>query len=154
MRRWQTVLVLLACAAWAHDDHEEKDESFKGVVQLIVRASRENLRPLKTSRIEMHPSMHYWYEVSDLIPGATMCRIYEHPRMVYRCEWATKSPRPVYDKLVKDLVMSLGSEDWVLKKAATSTRFDPVRPNRNGVIDVRLGGPGVETMFYPVQRDY
>jgi hypothetical protein len=152
MKCWRVLLVLVACTAWCHDD-EDKDETFEAVVQRIVRASRENLRPLKASRIEMRPSMHYWYEVTDIIPGAALCRIYEHPRMVYRCEWKSRSAGPLHDKLVKDLAAVLGTDEWTLHRSATGTRFEPVKPNRNGVVDVLLKPAGVEVAFYPVPRD-
>src|SRR5262245_34337105 len=77
-----------------HDD-EHGPRSLKEVVQSLIRASRENLRPLKTSRIEMHPSRDYWYEVETKLPGARTCRIYEHPQMVYRCEWNRPADVPV-----------------------------------------------------------
>ena len=137
--------------AWGHDAHDEdKDESFEAVVERIVRAARENLRPLKASRIEMHPSMHYWYEVTDTIPGASMCRIYEHPRMMYKCEW--KSPA-AYENVVTQLAKVLGSEEWTLKTLARSAVFEPSRAHRNGSFEVRRIGSGMEVLVFPVVRD-
>jgi hypothetical protein len=53
-----------------HDDEEHEQKTFKEVVQRLVRASRENLRPIKTFRVNMHPSLEYWYEVEVMLPGA------------------------------------------------------------------------------------
>jgi hypothetical protein len=141
-----------------HDDEDPRAKTFPDIVQRLVRASRERLRPLKTFRVDMHPSLEYWYEVEVLLPGAETCRIYEHPRMVYRCEMKVPKNLPakaVYGDVVKDVQAGLGSTDWTTHSSSDRreiTRFEPVDPRRNPEIEVRLSGsktkPTVEFLLY------
>ena len=138
----QTLIVMLALASWNpaagsaspfHDD-EHGPQSFKEIVQKLVRASRENLRPLKTFRVEMKPGREYWYEVEVKLPGAKTCRIYEHPQMVYRCEWnraPTESGNSVYTTVVNRIEEALDSSNWTVRRSSNKvsvTRFEPVNP--------------------------
>jgi hypothetical protein len=113
-----------------HDDHDHDPETFKETLHRTVRASRENLRPLKTSRIEKYPGRDYWYEVETTLPGAQICRIYEHPQMVYRCEWkraANQTPRSLYETAARQFAEALGTTDWQIRsssKGAVSTRLN------------------------------
>ncbi len=151
-----------ATSGWLFHDDEPGPQSFKEIVQRLVRASRENLRPVRTFRVEMHPSGDYWYEVEVKLPRAKICRIYEHPKMVYRCEWKSSSNLPInaiYTDVVKHIEEALGSTDWSVPKSlngARVTRFEPVNPRRNPVFEVRLGGqrrdPIVEVLLFPVDR--
>ena len=143
--------VALLPAQHDHDDEHPKD--FKGVLQALLRASRENLVPLKTVRIEMRPGRTYWYEVEITLPGARQCRIYEHPRPVYRCEL----PGSAYANLVKDVASVLGSEQWKQVAVAQSARFEPANPRRDALLEVRVKGAKaaavVEFLLYGVDRD-
>jgi hypothetical protein len=164
------LIVMLALASWSpaagsaspfHDD-EHGPQSFKEIVQKLVRASRENLRPLKTFRVEMKPGREYWYEVEVKLPGAKTCRIYEHPQMVYRCEWnraPTESGDSVYTTVVNRIEEALDSSNWTVRRSSNKvsvTRFEPVNPRRHPVFEVRLGGrrsdPIIEVLLFPVDR--
>lgn len=148
-------LTLLAVALLPaqHDHDDEHPKDFKGIVQALLRASRENLVPLKTVRIEMRPGRAYWYEVEIALPGARQCRIYEHPRPVYRCE----VPAGGYATLVKDVAEVLGSEQWKQVAGAQSTRFEPLNPRRDALLEIRAKGAKAaavaEFLLYGVDRD-
>jgi hypothetical protein len=161
MRCWQTPLVTVALACYSASmvtgfhDEEEEQQTFREVVQRLVRASRENLRPMKSFRINMHPSLEYWYEVVVMLPGAKTCRIYEHPKMVYRCEWTmpkSAAAETVYGHVVKAIEEALGPTDWRVRSAASGTRFEPVNPHRNPVWEIRKSGPAVEVLLFSVSR--
>ena len=148
---------LLTCCVSAAHDHGDGPASFRDTVQLILRSSRENLRPLKASRIEIHPRRDYWYEVTDVLPGARVCRIYEHPAMVYKCEWKAETDvSAAFARLVSDIGAVLGTEDWLPAPGARQMRFEPVNPLRNGVVEVRITGPArrsiIELLFFAVTR--
>lgn len=158
------ILTLVCCmvqppASGFHDD-DHGLESLKEVLQRIVRASRENLRPLKTSRIEIHPGDLYWYEVDTTLPGARTCRIYEHPKIVYQCEWKNSSTEPaasLYTGVVKQFREVLASTDWDLRTDSRKlTEFVPKDPWRNPLIQIRIGGtsriPVIEVLVYRVDR--
>ena len=153
--RWLCVIAFV-CSAVASGWHDDEDEprTFKSIVQLIVRSSRENLRPLKTSRMEMRPSMHYWYEVTDVLPGAQTCRIYEHPRMVYKCDWKRSRDAAVTQKRVaKEIGDALGSTEFRVVESQTTTRFEPLNSHRNPLVQVTVANGAVEVTVYPVVRD-
>ena len=169
MGLWHRLLwIAVLCCAGPHvhgfalHGSDDREPAFRDVVHRLVRASRENLRPIKTFRINMHPSLEYWYEVEVMLPGAKTCRIYEHPRMVYRCEW--KKPdnvaaKIVYAGVVQELKEALGQADWTVhasSHAAHLTRFEPVNPRRNPVWEVRLAGSKstspVEVLLFSVDR--
>ncbi len=149
--------VLLACQAAPvpaqHDHDDEHPKDFKGVLEALLRASRENLAPLKTVRIEMRPGRTYWYEVEIALPGARQCRIYEHPRPVYQCQL----PGSGYANLVKDAAAVLGGEQWKQVAGAQSVRFEPVNPRRDALLEIRVKGAKAaavaEFLLYGVDRD-
>ena len=170
MRATHALVIVLALLFWNtpamdaflfHDDEEHDPQSFKEVVHRLIRASRENLRPLKTFRVDMHPAGNYWYEVTVLLPGAKICRIFEHPRMVYWCEWKKANNVPataVYKSVVESFQAALGSNDWNggARSPGILTRFEPANPRRNPAIEVRLVGSNasgkVEVSLYAVDR--
>ena len=77
------VAVLMVVPAQAHDE----GDSFAEILQRIVRASRENFRPVQGARIEMHPGNISYYQPKVYLPGTTECRIEERPRWIYSCQW-------------------------------------------------------------------
>lgn len=139
----------------AHED-EHMTLSFAETVQLIVRASREGLRPLKTFRIEMHPSRDYWYHVTNALPGASTCRIFEHPRLLYKCEWTKPAPAGEFRSLATQIEAALG-DPWTRTDRPSLVRFDPKNVRREGVVEVRDRGgartTAVDVIFYPPERD-
>jgi hypothetical protein len=113
---------LVALAAAAHDDHIVL--SFAETIQLVVRASREGFRPLKTFRIEIYPKRDYWYNVTNTLPGASQCRVFEHPQLVYRCEW-TRTKETV-TSIAGQIGLALG-EPWKrIDGNDTLLRFEPL----------------------------
>lgn len=141
---------MLAVSAAAHDEHLQL--SFAETVQLVARASREAFRPLKTFRIELHPSREYWYNVTNALPGAATCRIFEHPRLVYRCEWSRG--KQTLERLSADIAAALG-EGWKrVQRSSTLVRLEPANPVRDPAVDVHHRPSGVEVTFYrPAGRD-
>ena len=140
---------LLVLTAAAHDEHLTL--SFAETVQLVVRASREGFRPLKTFRIEMHPSRDYWYNVTNTLPGASQCRVFEHPQLVYRCEWARG--KQTVAGIAAQIGAALG-DPWNRADTAKALRFEPLNPRREGGIEIRQRGNGIEVTFYrPAGRD-
>jgi hypothetical protein len=59
--------------------------------------------------------------------------------------------------VAKDISAALGAEDWKMVRSPTITRFEPVNPRRNGVVEVRIGGPArepvTEVMFFAPVRE-
>ena len=110
----------------------------------------------------MHPRGGYWYEVAVLLPGAEICRIYEHPQLVYRCEWHAPNKNTVgsvYTSMVKNVQDALGSTEWTAHSSANEgpvTRFEPANPRRNPLIEVRVAGPKanpiVQVSLFKVER--
>jgi hypothetical protein len=96
------LLVAAVLAAHAHD----QEEPFAEVLQRIVRASRENFRPVQGARIEMHPGSLSYYQPKVNLPGTTECRIDEQPRWVYSCKWRGSR----CGKLLADTAAALGPE--------------------------------------------
>jgi hypothetical protein len=144
---WRTIVAgLLAVAAAGHDEIHEL--SFAETVQLVVRASREGLRPLKTFRIEMHPSRDYWYNVTNVLPGASMCRIFEHPQLVYRCEW--NRGKITLAALAAQIGTALGDRWKRVDPSATVVRFEPLNARREGLVELRQLKAGVDATFHRV----
>ena len=98
---------LLAAAASAHDE----EEPFAAVLQRIIRASRENFRPVQGPRIEMHPGTLSYYQPKVNLPGTTECRIDEQPP-VYSCKWRGARCQ----KLLAETEAALGAE-WSRRDA-------------------------------------
>ena len=140
----------LVLAAVAQDDHNHLTLSFAETIQLVVRASREGFRPLKTFRIEMHPKRDYWYNVTNVLPGATQCRVFEHPQMVYRCEW-TRTKESVAS-LAGQIGPALG-EPWKRGDASAAlVRFEPLNVRREGLVEIRGRGNTIEVTFFRPER--
>jgi hypothetical protein len=151
-------VLVWAGVATAHEN-EHLTLSFAETVQLLVRASREGLRPLKTFRIEIHPSRDYWYNVTNALPGATTCRIFEHPRMIYKCEWTKKvraGDAPLFKDLATQIEAALG-DPWTRTDHPAVVRFDPKNVRREGVIEIRHRTSArtefVDVIFYVPERD-
>ena len=93
----------------AHDE----DQPFAAVLQRVIRASRENFRPLEGARIEMHPGNQSYYQARIDLPGTTECRIDEHPDPVYSCRWLPPPSAPANaacPKILSDIEAALGAE--------------------------------------------
>ena len=144
---WRSIAaVLLAVAAAGHDELHEL--SFAETVQLVARASREGFRPLKTFRIEMHPRRDYWYNVTNVLPGASMCRIFEHPQLVYRCEW--NQGKITLQDLAAQIGTALGDRWKRVNPSATVVRFEPHNPHRDGLVELRRLKAGADATFHRV----
>lgn len=100
------LLALIVFSAQAHDE----EEPFADVLHRVIRASRENFRPVQGARIEMHPGSRSYYQAKVNLPGTTECRIDEQPRWIYSCQW--RGAR--CDKLLADTAAALGQE-WSRK---------------------------------------
>jgi len=148
--------LLVLVPAFAQQDHDEGPETFESTLHLILRSSRENLRPLKTFRIEQRPSNDYWYEVTDSLPGAA-CRIFEHPRMVYQCTWTLAKPGGPADSaaLVGEIVKAAPEQYEIVRKKGTIS-MEPKEIRRYPVMEIageRAGKAGLVLRIYPVPRD-
>ena len=144
---WRSIvagLVALSAAA-AHDEHHQL--SFAETVQLVARASREGFRPLKTFRIEMHPRRDYWYNVTNALPGAGMCRIFEHPQLIYRCEW--NRGKTTLSALAAQIGAALG-DLWKRVESPAAVVFEPLNPRRDGLVELRQRSGAIEVTFHRV----
>ena len=148
----------LAATPNAHDDDHTHDLSLKDVLHRIVRASRERFSPQKTFRVEMHPKRDYWYEVESSLPGATTCRIYEHPELIYQCEWfkdkRTPNP-PSFSQLAHNVEAALG-EKWTRSepKSGRLVIFEPKDPTREGVIDLKSHNTSSRRLELTIHRPF
>ena len=97
--------LLLLFAAGAVVCGHDQEGPFAAVLQRIVRASRENFRPVQGARIELHPGNLSYYQPKLYLPGTTDCRIDERP-LVYSCKWRGER----CEKLLADTTSALGSE--------------------------------------------
>jgi hypothetical protein len=119
----------------------EHHNSFASVLHRVIRASRERFRPVQTFRIDMYPSREYWYEVDTPLPGATLCRVFEHPELIYECEWtrSRKAPAPpAFVELADQLERSLGAA-WTRTNGDKhgTVLFKPKKPEREGLVELR-----------------
>ncbi len=146
---------LAASLLGGQHDHDDP-ETFESILNLVIRSSRERLRPLKTFRIERQPANYYWYEVTDSLPGA-QCRIYEHPRMVYLCTWTAAKPGgPSTQEALRDDVLKATGEQYSVVPTKAGLTFEPREPRRYPVIEVsgeRKSKDGMQLRVYPVSRD-
>jgi hypothetical protein len=97
------------CPLAAHDE----EQPFAAVLQRVIRASRENFRPVEGARIEMHPGNLSYFQARVDLPGTKECRIDEHPNPVYSCRWQPPSsapPGPVCARILSDIDTALGPE--------------------------------------------
>jgi hypothetical protein len=95
------IALLIAVGVRAHNE----EEPFAEILQRIIRASRENFRPLQGARIEIHPGNLSYYQPKVNLPGTTECRIDEHP-LAYSCNWrGTRC-----EKLLAETAKALGAE--------------------------------------------
>jgi hypothetical protein len=74
----------------AHDDEGD----FAAVLQRILRASRENFRPVEGARIDLYPGRRTYFQSRVDLPGTTDCRIYETPLPVFSCQWKAPAAAP------------------------------------------------------------
>jgi hypothetical protein len=124
----------------ATTDEHHNDHSFESVLKRVIRASRERFRPVQTFRIDNYPNGDYWYEVDHPLPGATLCRVFEHPELIYQCEWTSskKTPKiPTFVELADQMERSLGAS-WTRtnREMGRIVLFEP-KNRREGVVEVR-----------------
>ena len=82
--------------AFQNHSDEHKPLTLDVRLKLIVSAGRERFRPIMTYRVDMVPSGSSWYEVNNSVPGASFCRVYEHPQVIYTCEWTRGPKAPIF----------------------------------------------------------
>jgi hypothetical protein len=121
-------------------DHN-KNPSFESALHRVIRASRERFRPVQTFRIDNYPGRDYWYEVDTPLPGAALCRVFEHPELIYQCEWTSrkKTPKPLtFIELADQMERSLGTS-WTRtsRNREGTVLFEPKNPRREGIVEVR-----------------
>jgi hypothetical protein len=147
--------ILVVLTAFAQDSHDEP-ETFDSILNVVIRASRERLRPLKTFRIEQRPGTDYWYEVTETLPGAE-CRILEHPRMVYQCTWtASKKGGPAGSEALMNEINKAAPDKYVIVKTKRVISFEPREPRRYPPMEIageRSTTPGMQLRIYAVPRD-
>jgi hypothetical protein len=152
MSRAQVILLSITVCYWwlpglsrgyqgATTGEQHHDDSFESVLQRVIRASRERFRPVQTFRIDNYPNGDYWYEVDHPLPGATLCRVFEHPELIYQCEWirSKKTPKiPTFDELAAQVERSLGTS-WTRTNRDTGRTvvFGRMNTRREGMVEVR-----------------
>jgi hypothetical protein len=92
----------------------DDNESFASALHRVIRASRENFRPVEGARIELHPGNKSYFQARVDLPGTTECRIDEPPNVTYSCKWKPQQSQAAgsapCDKLLADLQAALGAE--------------------------------------------
>jgi hypothetical protein len=93
-----------------NDNHEP----FASALHRVIRASRENFRPVEGARIEFHPGNKSYFQARVDLPGTTECRIDEPPNLSYSCKWQPPQSQAAAsgpcDKLLADIEAALGAE--------------------------------------------
>jgi len=104
-------------------------------------------------------ALNYWYEVTNALPGATSCRIFEHPTMMYVCEWRMNSKgskNVTFGELDKQVAAALGS-DWTATRLPdiSGRRFEPQNSARFPVIEItpEKGARPLQLTIYAVSRE-
>jgi hypothetical protein len=89
-------------------------EEFRTVLQRIIRASRENFRPVEGARIDLYPGRRSYFQARVDLPGTTECRIDETPVLAYSCKWKPEpkaiTPGALCKRLTDQVEAALGSE--------------------------------------------
>jgi hypothetical protein len=144
-------LTMAVCECWfpamsrgnqsATTGQHNKNNSFESALHRVIRASRERFRPVQTFRVNMYPGRDYWYEVDTPLPGATLCRVFEHPELTYQCEWtrSKRTPKPLpFVELADQMERSLGTP-WTRRNREKegTVLFEPKNPRREGVVELR-----------------
>lgn len=115
---------LLAIAAFLPLAAAEEIDPFPGVLQRIIRASRENFRPVEGARIDLYPGRRSYFQARISLPGTTECRIDEAPVLTYSCQWKPDpkaiAPGAPCSGLIQQVVAALDS-DWQRKEPRTAT---------------------------------
>ena len=92
----------------------DNNVQFAAALQRVIRASRENFRPVEGARIELHPGNKSYFQARVDLPGTTECRIDEPPNLIYSCKWKPPQLQPPgtspCDKLLADIQAALGAE--------------------------------------------
>lgn len=127
----------------------DKSYSLEVLLALLVSASRERFRPIRTYRVDMRPRGGSWYHVKHSLPDAEVCRIYEYPEMIYVCEWSAKQ-KLEFDGFVKRYQTALG-EGW--KRTEDSGNAKLVRLEKSGRrpegrIEIAASGGGIRVVIY------
>ena len=72
----------------------DNNVQFAAALQRVIRASRENFRPVEGARIELHPGNKSYFQARVDLPGTTECRIDEPPNLIYSCKWKPPQLQP------------------------------------------------------------
>jgi hypothetical protein len=81
------VVAAVAALGWQPEPAESASQKeLRRGLQLVVRASREQFRPMRGARIDIRPGSETWFDARHTLPGADSCRVYEHP-LLYTCRW-------------------------------------------------------------------
>jgi hypothetical protein len=84
-------LTVIATALWLSADEAPPDEApfrrdLRRGMNMVIRASREQFKPMRGARIDIRPGRETWFQANRDLPMATSCRVYEHPQK-YTCIW-------------------------------------------------------------------
>lgn len=128
-----------------HDD-EDHPKDFPATLHRVLRAARERFRPLQGFRVEMRPGRTYWFEPKVLLPGAARCRIFEHPRASYVCEW----DRGVTLAALAEKVAGALGEEWQrTDRPQKIVAFTQNEWARAGTVELSQTGRQVQLAIYP-----
>jgi hypothetical protein len=109
---------------------------FTSALQRVIRAGRENFRPLEGARIEMHPGNISYYEARLFIPGTTECRVDEQPVRTYSCHWkAAHSGEPACGRLLEQVAAAL--PEWLRSDGPAGATFREHRRYRGIEVSVK-----------------
>jgi hypothetical protein len=127
-----------AAPALSQDRHDHEKLPLNILLMLITSSARERFRPIMTYRVEMRPSRDEYYNSKYTLPEAEWCRIFEHPQLVFACEWKSDRKRAIGD-FVKQYQDALG-EGWKRTdkepKGRRTAVFD--YPDRRGDISMEI----------------
>jgi hypothetical protein len=118
--------LLIAAVGMEHLAGWVSNEPFAEALQRVIRASRENFRPVEGARIELHPANESYFQARVDLPGTTECRIDEPPNLAYSCKWKPPHSQPAgtapCDKLLADTQAGLGAEWFRVDSPKLQTR--------------------------------
>ena len=126
----------IALAAFPLLAAADSGDSFAEVLHRVIRASRENFRPIEGARIEMHPGNISYFQAKVDLPGTKACRIDEHPVPAYSCQWTT----PDCEKLPAKVAVALG-EEWSRANSAQSRKTVFRHSGRLRLTEVSITAP-------------
>jgi hypothetical protein len=120
----------------------------------LVLAGRERFRSLLTYRVDMRPRGESWHEVRLQLPGATHCRVYEHPELIYTCEFPAKT-NPFVD-FTQRIETALGAK-WKRSDVPGKrkrSRFDSMdERKRDGWIEIAEIDGDVKFVLHPAPSE-